>query len=55
VPTYSHRNDKRALAILQRCFPKRRVVAVECTDLVWGLGALHCVTQQQPAVGRLRH
>jgi len=52
VPTYSHRNDKRALAILRRCFPKRRVVAVECTNLVWGLGALHCITQQQPIVGR---
>jgi len=52
VPVYSHRNDKRALAILRRCFPKRRVIGVECTDLVWGLGALHCVTQQQPRVIR---
>ncbi|MBI5683642.1 MAG: agmatine deiminase family protein [Verrucomicrobia bacterium] len=51
VPVYSHRNDKRALEVLQRCFPKRRVIGVECTDLVWGLGALHCVTQQQPKVG----
>ncbi len=48
VPVYSHRNDSRALKILQRCFPTRRVVGIECTDLVWGLGALHCVTQQQP-------
>ncbi len=48
VPVYSHRNDARALEILQCCFPTRRVVGIECTDLVWGLGALHCVTQQQP-------
>ena len=51
VPVYSHQNDTRALEILQHCFPKRRVIGIECTDLVWGLGALHCVTQQQPKVG----
>ena len=50
VPLYSHKNDKRALAVLQRCFPTRRVVGIESTDLIWGLGAFHCVTQQQPAV-----
>ncbi len=49
VPTYSHKNDQRALATLQKLFPKRRVVGIECTDMVWGLGAIHCVTQQQPA------
>jgi agmatine deiminase len=48
VPVYSHPNDRRALEILQPCFPTRRVIGIECTDLVWGLGALHCVTQQQP-------
>jgi agmatine deiminase len=48
VPVYSHPNDRRALAILRRCFPTRRVVGVEAADLVWGLGAFHCVTQQQP-------
>ncbi len=42
----------RALAVLGRCFPSRRVLGIEATDLVWGLGAFHCVTQQQPAVGR---
>jgi agmatine deiminase len=50
VPVYSHPNDRRAIAILQRCFPTRRVVGVEATDLIWGLGAFHCVTQQQPRV-----
>jgi agmatine deiminase len=50
VPIYSHKNDKRALAILQRCFSTRKVVGIESTDLIWGLGAFHCVTQQQPAV-----
>jgi agmatine deiminase len=50
VPTYHHANDARALATLQSLFPTRQVIGLDCTDLVWGLGALHCVTQQQPAV-----
>lgn len=50
VPTYACPNDQRALAILQELFPSRRIVGIQCTDLVWGLGAIHCVTQQQPAV-----
>jgi agmatine deiminase len=50
VPTYRHENDARALAILQELFPQRRVIGVDCTHLVWGLGAIHCVTQQQPAL-----
>jgi agmatine deiminase len=50
VPTYRHENDARALVILQGLFPQRRVIGVDCTHLVWGLGAIHCVTQQQPAI-----
>ena len=50
VPTYRHANDARALDILQDLFPDRSVVGIDCTHLVWGLGAIHCVTQQQPAV-----
>lgn len=48
VPVYSHGNDKKALRIIRRCFPGRRVVAIECTALVHGLGSIHCVTQQEP-------
>jgi agmatine deiminase len=50
VPTFAHANDAAALAILTRCFPGRRVVGIDATALVWGLGAFHCATQQQPAV-----
>jgi agmatine deiminase len=49
VPTYRHENDAKACAILQELFPDRRVVGVDCTNLIWGLGSIHCVTQQQPA------
>lgn len=50
VPTYRHANDARALETLQTLFPTRQIVGLDCTDLIWGLGAIHCVTQQQPAV-----
>ncbi|MEY4188857.1 MAG: Agmatine deiminase [Planctomycetota bacterium] len=49
VPTFRDPADDRALQILQDCYPDRRIVGVDCLDLVWGLGALHCMTQQQPA------
>lgn len=52
VPTYNCPQDHQALTILQHLFPTRRVVGIPCTDLVWGLGAIHCVTQQQPAADR---
>ena len=52
VPTYRHANDAKACEILQRCFPGHRVVGIDCVNLIWGLGSIHCVTQQQPAAGR---
>ena len=48
VPTYRHANDQRALDTLKKKFPTRRVIGIDATELVWGLGAFHCVTQQQP-------
>lgn len=49
VPTFGDRaRDRAALAILQRVLPGRRVVGVDCRALIWGLGAIHCLTQQQP-------
>jgi agmatine deiminase len=51
VPAYRHENDAKACAILQELFPDRRVVGVDCAHLIWGLGSIHCVTQQQPAIG----
>jgi agmatine deiminase len=49
VPTYDHPNDAVALDILQKVFLHRRVIGIPCEPLVWGLGAIHCITQQQPA------
>ncbi|MGH9841396.1 MAG: agmatine deiminase family protein [Blastocatellia bacterium] len=50
VPTYRDKNDEVACEVLQGCFPDRRVIGIDCTHLIWGLGSIHCVTQQQPAV-----
>ena len=49
VPTYRDPNDAEALAVLRRLFPERRVVGIDSTDLIWGLGSFHCVSQQEPA------
>jgi agmatine deiminase len=48
VPTYRHRNDKKAIAIFQKHLPKHKVIGIDCVELIWGLGAIHCLTQQQP-------
>ena len=49
LPTYDPAQDETARLTLQELFPDRRVVGIDCTDLVWGLGAFHCVSQQWPA------
>jgi agmatine deiminase len=51
VPMYRAPSDRVACEILQELFPGRKVIGIDCSDLVWGLGAIHCVTQQLPAIG----
>ncbi len=48
VPTFNDANDRRALDILAGLFPDRAIAGIHAVDLVWGLGTLHCLTQQQP-------
>jgi len=50
VPIFEHENDQLALNIIQQFFSNRKVVGIDCIDLVCGLGAIHCITQQQPTV-----
>jgi agmatine deiminase len=49
VPTFNDPNDRIALNTLARLFPGREVTGINAVELVWGLGTLHCMTQQQPA------
>jgi agmatine deiminase len=53
VPTFNDENDRVALNKLAELFSDRKVVGIACSDLVLGLGTIHCMTQQQPA-GDLR-
>ena len=50
VPTFADPNDELALSVFRECFPDRRVIGIDCCELIWGLGTFHCLTQQQPAV-----
>jgi agmatine deiminase len=50
APVFDDPNDYKALGILQELFPERRVVGLPCKALVAGLGAIHCVTQQEPSI-----
>ncbi len=43
-------NDERALEIIQSCFPDRKVIPIDCSDIIYGGGGVHCMTQQQPLV-----
>jgi agmatine deiminase len=54
LPTYDPGPDEQAQAVLQSLFPDREVIGIDCTDLVWGLGAFHCVTQQWPSTAGQR-
>lgn len=49
VPIFGHENDAKALKIIQKLFPDRKIVGINCTAMVYGLGTLHCCSQQQPA------
>jgi len=50
APTFNDPNDRTALGILGECFSDRPVVGIHAVDLVWGLGTLHCLTQQEPGL-----
>jgi len=50
VPTYRCDKDDKALQIIQQCFPDRKVIGIDSTEIIWGLGSFHCLSQQEPAV-----
>jgi agmatine deiminase len=50
LPTFADPHDEMAITLLQKLFPTREIVPIDCRELIWGLGAFHCLTQQQPAV-----
>jgi agmatine deiminase len=50
VPVFGCSNDDRALQVIQDCFPDRKVIGIDSSDIIWGLGSFHCLSQQEPAV-----
>ena len=50
VPTFRDKNDDRAIDTLQSCFNDRKVIGIDSTDIIWGLGSFHCLSQQEPEV-----
>jgi agmatine deiminase len=50
VPTFRCNKDEKALEIITASFPSRQVVGIDSTDIIWGLGSFHCLSQQEPLV-----
>ena len=50
VPTYRCDKDDKALEIIQSCFTDRKVLGIDSTEIIWGLGSFHCLSQQEPSV-----
>ncbi len=50
VPTFRQPKDERVCRIIQDCFPDREVVGIDSTDIIWGLGSFHCLSQQEPEI-----
>lgn len=49
VPTFRSAKDDKALQVIQSCFPDREIVGIDSTDIIWGLGSFHCLSQQEPS------
>ena len=50
VPVFNVKEDKKVLKIFRKFFTNREVIAIDCSDLIWGFGAIHCMTQQEPKI-----
>jgi agmatine deiminase len=49
VPTFRCKEDDKAMAILEECFPDRKITGIDSVDVIWGMGSFHCLSQQEPA------
>jgi agmatine deiminase len=50
VPIFNCAKDDKALQIIAACFPDRETIGIDSTEIIWGLGSFHCLSQQEPAV-----
>jgi agmatine deiminase len=50
IPIYRCDKDSVALEIIQGCFPNHKIVGIDATEIIWGLGSFHCLSQQEPII-----
>lgn len=50
VPVFNSKNDNKAIYTLEECFKDRKVIGIDSTDIIWGLGSFHCLSQQEPKI-----
>lgn len=50
VPVFKNKNDDRAIYTLEDCFKDRTVIGIDASDIIWGLGSFHCLSQQEPFI-----
>ena len=48
VPVFKDQKDKKVIKVFKKHFKKRKIVPIDCSTLIWGFGAIHCMTQQEP-------
>ena len=51
LPIFNDKNDKKVLSIFKNFFTTRKIIPINCSELIWGFGAIHCMTQQEPLIG----
>ena len=48
LPVFNDKNDKKVFLIFKKFFKSRKIIPIDCSELIWGFGAIHCMTQQEP-------
>ena len=50
LPVFNDKNDKKVFLIFKKFFKSRKIIPIDCSELIWGFGAIHCMTQQEPKI-----
>ena len=50
LPVFNDKNDKKVFLIFKKFFKSRKIIPIDCSELIWGFGAIHCMTQQEPYI-----
>ena len=50
LPVFNDKNDKKVFLLFKKFFKSRKIIPIDCSELIWGFGAIHCMTQQEPYI-----